>query len=222
MPPRLLFCRVSSSITNSGYHEIMIYAVSAVKGGVGKSTTALYLGEALSCEGHKALVVDADPQGTILEWEATADASGAPLTVTVEGLPSAVLLRRKLPSLAVAYDTVIIDCPNRDISIIEGAIGASDFVIVPCQPGIEELRRARATLRLAEQASKGARLLITLVDARTTLARDFVEVIDNDTLPRFTTLIRRRAEIAETVGVTRPENLHDYAQLAAELMKEEQ
>jgi chromosome partitioning protein len=200
----------------------MIYAISAVKGGVGKSTTALYLAEALSREGRKVLVVDADPQGTILEWQASAEESGAPLSVTVEGLPSAVLLRRRLPALAASYDTVIIDCPNRDIGIIEAAISASSLTIVVMQPGVEELRRGRAGIALAEQASTSARLLITLVDTRTKLVRELLEVIDaDDTLSRFTTLIRRRAAIAETVGATRPENLYDYEQLAKELMKEE-
>jgi len=202
----------------------MIYAVSAVKGGVGKSTTALYLAEALAHEGHnrRVLVIDSDPQGTILEWEATAQTSGEPLSVRVEGLPSAVLLRRKLPALAEQYDVTIIDCPNRDTSIIETAMSLADLVIVPMPPGVEELRRARAALRLAEQASTSARLLITLVDARTTLAREVTEVIDaDDTLLRFDTLIRRRADIAETVGATRPNDLHDYKQLATELMKEE-
>jgi chromosome partitioning protein len=206
------------------YHEIMIYAVSGVKGGISKSTTALFLGEALSREGRKVLVVDADPQGTILEWEASAEASGAPLSVTVEGLPSAVLLRRRLPALAEGYDDVIIDCPNRDVGIIEAAISASSLVIVPCPPGVEELRRARSALRLAEQASTRARLLITLVDTRTKLTRELLEVIDaDDTLSRFDTLIRRRAGIAETVGATRPRpnDLHDYAALATEIMKEE-
>lgn len=198
----------------------MIYAVSGVKGGIAKSTSTLYLAEALARENRRVLVIDADPQGTLLEWEATAETSGEPLSVRVEGLPSAVLLRRKLPVLAEQYDVTIIDCPNRDTGIIEAAMTAANLVIVPMPPGVEELRRARTALHLAEQASTSARLLLTLVDTRTSLAREVTEVIDADpTLTRFNTTIRRRAAIAETVGVSRPKELYDYEQLAKEIME---
>jgi len=53
---------------------------------------AMYLAEALARVGRRVLVVDADPQGTLLEWEAAAIEAGVPLSVTVDGLPSAVLL----------------------------------------------------------------------------------------------------------------------------------
>jgi chromosome partitioning protein len=199
----------------------MIYAISGVKGGIAKSTSTLYLAEALARENRRVLVIDADPQGTLLEWEATAEASGEPLSVRVEGLPSAVLLRRKLPALAGEdYDDVLIDCPNRDTGIIEAAMSLASFVIIPCPSGVEELRRARIALQLAEQTSTRARLLLTLVDTRTSLAREVTEVIDaDDTLSRFTTMIRRRAAIAETVGVGRPKELCDYAELAKEIME---
>jgi chromosome partitioning protein len=199
----------------------MIYATCSVKGGSGKTTTAVYLAEALSRVSHHVCLVDADPQGSCLTWADSAAESGMPLSVDVEGLPSAVLLRRRLPALAANYDTVIIDCPNRDTQIIETAINASSLLIIPCPPGVEELRRARTALSWAQKMGKPAHLLCTMY-TRTTLAREVTEVIDaDDTLSRFDTLIRRRADIASTVGMTRPNDLHDYDLFATELMKEE-
>ena len=199
----------------------MIYAICAVKGGAGKTTTAMYLAEALSRVSHHVCLVDADPQGSCLTWVDSAAESGMPLAVDVEGLPSAVLLRRRLPTLATSYDTIIIDCPNRDTQIIETAIDAADLVIIPTPPGIEELRRARVALSWANQMGKPAHLLCTMY-THTTLAREVTEVIDDDdTLSRFETLIRRRADIASTVGMTRPNDLHDYDLFASELTKEE-
>ena len=198
-----------------------VLAIESVKGGVSKSTTTAYLGEALARDGRKILVVDADPQGTLLEWEAAAAETGRPFGVRVEGMPSAVLLRRRLAGIAAGYDAVLIDCPNRDVGIIEAALELADLAIVPVPPGVEELRRARAGLALATGAQVPARLLVTLVDSRASLARQVLEVLDEEGLPRFTTVVRRRADIANTVGASRPALLHDYAYVAAELEKKE-
>jgi chromosome partitioning protein len=198
-----------------------VLAVESVKGGVSKSTTTAYLGEALARAGRKTFVVDADPQGTLLEWEAAAAEAGRPFAARIEGMPSAVLLRRRLASTTVGYDTVLVDCPNRDVGIIEAALELADLAIVPLPPGVEELRRARAGLALASDAGVPARLLVTLVDSRTSLARQLLDVIDEEGLPRFATVVRRRADIANTVGASRPVLLHYYTYLADELKREE-
>lgn len=199
----------------------MVFAIESVKGGVSKSTTTVYLGEALARGGRNILLVDADPQGTLLEWEAAAAEAGQPFVTRVEGMPSAVLLRRRLASMAIGYDVVLIDCPNRDIAITEAALELADLAVVPVPPGVEELRRARAGLALAMGARVPARLLVTLVDLRASLARQVLDVLDEEGLPRFATVVRRRADIANTVGASRPVLLHDYAYVAAELEKEE-
>jgi chromosome partitioning protein len=55
----------------------MIYAIVNMKGGVGKTTTAVNLGAALARRGRSVLVVDLDPQANATGWIGTDTPPGA-------------------------------------------------------------------------------------------------------------------------------------------------
>jgi chromosome partitioning protein len=127
----------------------MILSTVNQKGGSGKTTLSLHLAAALARQGAKLLLIDADPQGSALEWAALRQGTPA---FPVIGLPKPVL-HREVPTLAAGYDYVIIDGPPQVADVTRSAIMASDVVIVPVQPSPFDVWGARAVIELLAEAS---------------------------------------------------------------------
>ena len=148
-------------------------AVSSLKGGVGKSTITLNLATCLHQAGHRAIVIDTDPQGTCRMWAAKAaevEREGPPV-VAMDGKT----LRRDLERVSKGFDVAIIDCPPRMGAETRAAMLASDLVVLPVTPGAADvwaLRETIAVLAEARQMRDELRAVIVLNRSdRTTLAK---------------------------------------------------
>ena len=106
-----------------------IVALLNQKGGVGKTTLSVHLATALA-GANKVLLVDADPQGSALDWSAQRDIEGPPARFPVIGLPKETL-HRELAPVSRDYDWVVVDGPPRVNKIARSAVVASDLVIIP-------------------------------------------------------------------------------------------
>ena len=71
----------------------MIVALLNQKGGVGKTTLALHLAGAWAAQGLRVLVIDADPQGSALDWSEQRGREGLPRLFGVLGLARETLHR---------------------------------------------------------------------------------------------------------------------------------
>ena len=127
----------------------MILAVLNQKGGAGKTTLAIHIATALVRGGTRILLIDADPQGSALDWAALR--SGEP-SFPVIGLPKPVL-HRELPALAAGYDHVVIDGPPQVQDVTRSAIMASDVTLIPVQPSPLDIWGARAVVELLAEAA---------------------------------------------------------------------
>jgi len=175
------------------------------KGGVGKTTLAIHVADALTRRKHKVLVVDADPQGSALDWAAARQ--GEP-RFPVIGLPKASI-HKELPVIAKGFDWVVIDGPPRVYDVARSAIMASDAVFIPVQPSPYDVWAANEILELFKDADvyrpdvKRA-FVINRKIANTAIGRDVNEALSEYKLPVLNAAICQRVSFADsaTLGKT--------------------
>jgi chromosome partitioning protein len=126
-----------------------VISVLNQKGGAGKTTLSVHIATALARKGEKVLLIDADPQGSALDWSASRQ--GEPL-FPVAGLPKASI-HKELPALAHGYTTVLIDGPPRVYDVTRSAIMASHLVLIPVQPSPYDVWAAKEIVDLLHEAS---------------------------------------------------------------------
>lgn len=115
-----------------------VAAVVNLKGGSGKTTTAVFLAHEWAARGRRVLLVDADPQGTALRWSEQGGFALSCLALPVKDLHS-----RLGGIVGDRYDVVVIDTPPlaERAGIVLSALRLADLVVVPLAPTMAEYER---------------------------------------------------------------------------------
>jgi chromosome partitioning protein len=182
-----------------------VIAILNQKGGVGKTTLAVHLATALARKKRAVILLDADPQGSALDWAAARH--GDPLFPVV-GLPKSSI-HKELPALAASYELVIIDGPPRVYDVARSAIMAADLVLVPVQPSPYDVWAAKEIIDLLTEASiykpnLRKAFIINRKIANTAIGRDVTEALSEYPIPVLESAICQRVAFAEsaTQGLT--------------------
>jgi chromosome partitioning protein len=127
----------------------MRVTIGNLKGGVAKSTSAIFISLGLAATGRRVLLVDADATNqTCMRWSSLAD--DWPASVTVASWETPDLARRVL-AVQDDYDATVIDTGPQKPLILRQALAVTDDLIVPVAPSPLELEQLRATIDLAAE-----------------------------------------------------------------------
>lgn len=197
----------------------MRITIGNIKGGVAKTTTAVYLALELAKNGDRVLLIDADPeQSSALGWSESASEEW-PDSCTVVAVATRDLGKR-VRELAQGFDHLIIDTSPKNPLLLRQALSITNTFIVPVAPRPMELREVQLTFALAEEVRvvHDIDMAVLLVQVRrgtksSVAAREVLESLE---LPVLNTETHLHESYALSFG-TAPSDLKEYSQVLEEL-----
>jgi chromosome partitioning protein len=126
-----------------------VITVASRKGGAGKTTLTAHLAALAQRQGHRCLVIDADPQGSLSLCNSLRSGQALPLVTAERGIERPLVL-----AAVENYDYVFIDTSPTMWVVVQEAIRAATLVVIPARPGFLDLAAVSETVKTASDRNK--------------------------------------------------------------------
>lgn len=176
-------------------------SIASAKGGCGKTTISLLMAAELALDGYKVALLDCD-----LNQHASAFGARASIqNLTIVGAVDEANVLSEMRKAEGANDVVLIDLPGGSSTLSLKALQRSNFVLIPCQASLPDVRDAVKTVAQVDDAeylakTKIARSLIwtrVLSGFESRAAKHVRESVEGKGLPIFRSALMERAAFRE-------------------------
>jgi len=185
----------------------MILALLNQKGGVGKTTLATHIAGELALRGQHVILLDADPQGSSLDWTQRRSQQGLPRLFSTVGLARETL-HSEVPALAKQADHIISDGPPRIAALARSALLAAERVLIPVQPSPYDLWASAEMVTLIRDAqvfkpTLRAAFVINRRVSTTVIGREARQALAEQPFAALRAEVRQRIVFADSVAAGR-------------------
>lgn len=167
-----------------------VIVIANQKGGVGKSTVACNLAVCAAKDGLKVAIVDADPQGTSMQFRALRQADDIGAVAIIQ-----TSIFTDVPKLT-NFDLVILDAGGRDNALLRSSITTAihGLLLIPMLPSAPDIWATEDTFAILREArSIGAEInafvVLNQIKANTTVGKQTKEAMIELTTANDVTLL---------------------------------
>ena len=170
------------------------------KGGSGKSTLTAHLAAQASRPSRPALLVDADPQGSLSLWHELRGADDLVLKRTTRGVAETIRAAK-----GRGFSWGFVDTPPNRSSAVLDAITCATLVIIPARASLFDLAAVRDTVAMCREVKKPYAVVLNAAparrsDAESAMVTEARQVLTDLEVPLWSGQITHRADFGLAIG----------------------